>query len=367
MKRILFISLFCGLFSFSKSQGFYDTIQIGSSTYHMMIHLPSDYYSTSDHYPLLLFNTGAGEVGSNPANAYKNGPNWAIYDGWDGEQVYNSINYKFIAITWQNSGVTLPVANFNRVVDSILFNYRVDTMRMYATGLSLGAQLWLNMFVDQTQPNLYKNRRFNAAVLYSAGSNIGSGSVADSLRWYAQLGGHMYYSIGASDGPASRTLVPTVINPMNSQVAGSAYGFYYTTPSGSGHCCWNTFYNPSWLDTTYGINIYEWLLQFTKYPSASAQDTITTSSSSVDLNGVTSGWDKRILWTQTSGPSATISTPNSDTTSITGLVDGNTYEFNLRVTNGSGPTFVDYQVVVNVVSDLDMFIMKPALRKFKFF
>lgn len=366
MRKILFIGLFSFLFSFAKSQGFYDTIQIGASTYHMMIHLPSDYYSTSDNYPLILFNTGAGETGSNPANTYKYGPNWAIDAGWNGEQVYNSINYKFIAITWQNSGVTLPVANFNRVVDSILFNYRVDTMRMYATGLSLGAQLWLNMFVDQTQPNLDKNRRFNAAVLYSAGSNIGTGSVIDSLRWYAQLGGHMYYTIGATDGPSLRILVPAVLNPMNSQVPGSAYGFYYTTPSGSGHCCWNTFYNPSWNDTTYGINIYQWMLQFTKYPSASAQTTITTSSSSTTLNGVTSGWGKQIAWTQVSGAAATITSPGSDTTNVTGLAIGS-YQFKLTVTNGTGPTFADHTVTVNVVSQSDMFIRKPLLRKWKFF
>jgi hypothetical protein len=88
-------------------------------------------------------------------------------------------------------------------------------------------------------------------------------------------------------------------------------------------------------------------------PVANAGDdrTITLPSSSTTLNGSASDPGGSItswLWTQVSGPNtATISTPNASSTSVSGLVAG-TYVFRLRATDNDSNQDTD-DVSVNVI------------------
>lgn len=63
--------------------------------------------------------------------------------------------------------------------------------------------------------------------------------------------------------------------------------------------------------------------------SAGVTSVNLSGTASYDLDGTITTY----LWTQISGPATTITTPNTVTTSITGLTDGNTYVFRLTVTD----------------------------------
>jgi hypothetical protein len=74
--------------------------------------------------------------------------------------------------------------------------------------------------------------------------------------------------------------------------------------------------------------------------SAGSSKTITLPVNSVTLTGTASDPDGSIVsyaWTKVSGPAATIASPSSISTSITGLTAG-TYIFNLKVTDNGGAT-----------------------------
>jgi hypothetical protein len=74
--------------------------------------------------------------------------------------------------------------------------------------------------------------------------------------------------------------------------------------------------------------------------SAGSPKTVTLPTNSVTLTGTASDPDGTIAsyaWTKTSGPAATIASPSSITTNVTGLTAG-TYVFNLKVTDNKGAT-----------------------------
>ncbi|MCB0709857.1 MAG: hypothetical protein KDC15_10760, partial [Chitinophagaceae bacterium] len=78
--------------------------------------------------------------------------------------------------------------------------------------------------------------------------------------------------------------------------------------------------------------------------------TITLPTNTVTLTGSGNDPDGSIaayLWTKISGPACTITDPNSDVTTVTGMLQG-TYRFELRVTDNNGAYGRDtMQVTVN--------------------
>ena len=61
-----------------------------------------------------------------------------------------------------------------------------------------------------------------------------------------------------------------------------------------------------------------------------------------------------VLWSQLSGPSVIINTPNATTSTVSGMVGGNTYVFRYSVTCGDGiSTFQDKTIVVEPITQAD--------------
>jgi hypothetical protein len=76
------------------------------------------------------------------------------------------------------------------------------------------------------------------------------------------------------------------------------------------------------------------------------------SGSGTDTDGTISSYS----WTKISGGTATITSPTSASTTITGLVAG-TYVFQLQVTDNNGATATDtVQITVNAASITNYFI-----------
>jgi predicted peptidase len=93
-----------------------------------LLFLPQGYEKSAQRWPLMLFLHGAGECGTNLAKVKRNGPP---------KYVASHPGFPFILVSPQTSGGW----NNNTLIallDNVINKYRVDTHRIYLTGLSMG-------------------------------------------------------------------------------------------------------------------------------------------------------------------------------------------------------------------------------------
>jgi predicted peptidase len=97
-----------------------------------LLYLPADYGKSKDKWPLIMFLHGAGERGKNVEAVKKHGPPKMIAEGK---------SFDFIIVSpqcpndlWWPEQTEVLMA----LLDEIEAKYRVDTDRVYLTGLSMG-------------------------------------------------------------------------------------------------------------------------------------------------------------------------------------------------------------------------------------
>lgn len=100
--------------------------------YHYINYLPSDYYSdTLKNFPLLIFLHGGSARGNDTIDLYNSGP----FD-----QVYRGREFPFIIVSPQcPKHIRWSTENwFESFYSDIVEKYRIDTNKVYLTGMSLG-------------------------------------------------------------------------------------------------------------------------------------------------------------------------------------------------------------------------------------
>lgn len=311
----------------------------GSITWNCVVNLAG-----YDNAPTLVFIPGSGEIGASNGldtnNVYVNGPQRMMKYGWKGYV----LGQRWNIITLQPTNSSTTLSYHMRAIDTIIARYNIDTCRLYITGLSLGASLVARYISTYTNANPWK---FAAAVPMSIGTTSNIDSV-QQLRWYAENDGHYYGLVGNSDS-TGRPLTQQIYRFMQEVDPASSKLYVYS----GGHDSWNTYYDTAWRNG--GENIYEWLAKYSKRPYANAaQTSITTGETYVTLNGIVdslsgghNGVNRTITWTKQSGGSATITSPSSAVTTVTGLEEG-TYVFRLTSANAAGGLSAYKDVTVNV-------------------
>lgn len=214
--------------------------------------LPSRYDSTKARYPLLLFLHGVGELGNGTTDlqkAARNGtPGMIKNQKFPPVFTVNNKQYSFIIISpqfkkWPNA------ADVNDMLNYAITHYRVDTSRLYVSGLSMGGGATWEFAA------VYAKRV--AAIVPICGASgptdakaevIARSGVAvwafhnkdDSVVTYLNSTGYISKINGFSPNPAPRLTV-------------------WET---GGHNAWRKA-----TDTAYkedNMNMYEWMLQFAR-------------------------------------------------------------------------------------------------------
>jgi hypothetical protein len=329
-------------------------------------YLPQNYNSEPDTYPLIIFITGIGELGDGGVDqlpkVLANGTPKTIKDGTFPVSVkVNGETFKFLVISPQF--LTWPsTSDVQGVIDYAVRNYRVNTSRIYLTGLSMGGgAIW--DYVGATAANANRiaaivpvcgasgpeNDRIsvltNAALPIWATHNIGDDVVPSAN------------TIGYIDKIAALNFQLNPSSPLNRNPIAKKTIFPV-----DGHDAWSTTYSLDFKEN--GKNIYEWMLQYTRGNSpgtpsqnqppianAGSDQTITLPTNSVILSGSGTDPDGNIAnysWSKISGPNQfSINSANIYNPTISNLIEG-TYKFQLIVTDNKGATASDdINIIVN--------------------
>lgn len=315
------------------------------------LHLPDDYNSTSERYPLILFFHGVGEGGTDVNKVLVNGLPKAIANGAKMQFTVNGKLFKFIVVSPQASSGWMNAQGVDAVLEFIKSKYRIDESRVYLTGLSAGGYAAWN----------YVSAGSNYAQKIAAVVPVSAAGVDNEagLCNFASSNVKLWTLCGSNDqfiDVVDKYL--NIINACNPQTKAIK-----TITQGAGHSgsFWDQAYSVT--NTYNNPNIYQWMLQYSRadvgtptntLPTANAgADATVTLPASASLDGSASkdsdGSITKYAWTKQSGPaSGTITTAAAAKTTVTGLAAG-TYVFRLTVTDNSGGTAYD-DVTITVKS-----------------
>jgi hypothetical protein len=255
MKHAFVLSIMlCSLFA--KSQGPQQLVNVPiapGSTVPGWIYLPADYQTSTTNYPVVFFYHGLGEAGTNPYLLLNNGVPYLIAHGMRPDNVTNPVDrksYSFIVVSvqhwsWSPNPNWLPYE-----MDWLKQNYRVDTNRVYVTGLSAGGQGSFNVAVDNSTVS-----GLIAASVPMSPAALGSYDISMINTYQIKT----WFFSGDAD-PGYTANATNYSSQCNSQYPGSSKLNIFS----GGHCCWVTYYNTAWHDATTGLSIWEWMLTNTR-------------------------------------------------------------------------------------------------------
>lgn len=218
-------------------------------------------------YPLMIFLHGSGEAAS-PAN-YSLLASTAlpqlIANGFNVEAInpVDGLNYKFIVCSpqhpWWSYG--REFASVPYLLNSMISKYRIDTSRIYVTGLSAGAQGVVSFVTNDS--NFAK--RIAAIVPVSFSGWNDSTSQANAGKIGSRYDVKMWNITGAND--QYKVNADNLNTWYNTATPAPATAAPYSVIAAVGHDggAWNTAMSAGWktnVSNAIGKSIYEWCLQY---------------------------------------------------------------------------------------------------------
>lgn len=214
--------------------------------------LPARYDSTSKRYPLLVFLHGAGEMGNGTTDlpkVLKNAvPSLISKKKFPPSFTSGDKHFSFIVLSPQVKNWTTP-EDVRAMIQYAIAKLRVDTTRIYVTGLSLGG--------NTTWSFAAKYGDMVTAVVPICASNT---ATATNTKAIASRNIPVWAFHNEDDPAAPVQRTKDFVNMINS---------YNPTPRAritlwptGGHDAWTKATNPSYRENK--MNIYEWMLQYHK-------------------------------------------------------------------------------------------------------
>jgi hypothetical protein len=253
-------------------------ILVGSNVNGYIRYLPTDYLTTTQRYPLLIMFVGMNSHGSgsetdlNKLFSLGSGlPTDQFLDGtWVEEYSVNGQSYKFIVIAPQFKGAydvaaTEPTpSDVNDVINHAIATYRVDTTRIYLTGNSSGGGPTILYAGSDSTGSTGYGKRIAAIVPFSAAylSNNVSQAKANVYR-ENNIAVWAFHNI-PDPGPSylySELFVNQINTPTPSYPPAKLTLF---NPGWGEHDSWFGPYTRLWVDPSSGLNIYQWMLQYSR-------------------------------------------------------------------------------------------------------
>jgi len=228
------------------------TNDISNNVSGLITGLPARYDSTTKNYPLLVFVHGMGQLSGSMAKLNSVMQLGTVKDIQQGQFpasfTVNGNTYSFIVAAPQfNKWAT--AGDLNGFIDYMIQNYRIDASRIYVAGMNMGGALAWEF------AGAYPGKV--AAIVPIAGP-----SNADEKRSSAiasnGIGVWAFHNTGDKVVPSdiSKQIVEKV-NSFHPAIAAKLTLF-----NSADHDAWTKATDPNYKEN--GVNIYEWMLQFSK-------------------------------------------------------------------------------------------------------
>lgn len=243
-------------------------------------YLPHDYATSTKTYPLIIFAHGAGETSKNDAPSADateyarlriHGPAKHIAQNHNMCFTVGGEESCFIVISPQSPQVDgwWAVHRLRAVLDYAKANLRVDTSRLYFTGLSMGGGATWSFARSQR----YNPNEFYAAELAAIVPICGAAEVNPSSCNMANQSLPIWAFHGTADATVPIARSRDFVNAINGisangvQCTANPVKALLTEYAGVAHDSWTKTYNPTSrfnpvtaVEDSSGINIYEWML-----------------------------------------------------------------------------------------------------------
>ena len=198
-----------------------------------LLFLPESYaQSTNQEFPLILFLHGAGERGSDLDSVKRHGIPKIVETNPD---------FPFIAVSPQcpeDSWWTSELHTINGLIEEVVEKYKVDTSRIYLTGLSMGG------FGTWSLASMYPERFAAIAPV------CGGGEVRQILRYLTEMPIWTFHGQKDDVIPFSRSEeIVTALKKHGSSIK-------FTIYPEAGH--------DSWTETYDNPELYEWFLKHSR-------------------------------------------------------------------------------------------------------
>ena len=222
--------------------------------YGYYVYTPSGYTNNQASYPLLVFLHGVGEEGNSMID-----PNYLkrILTYGPPELIYKknwSPKYPMIVVSPQSIKGFTP-DSLHKFLQYIISTYRINTHRIYMTGLSLGGAGTFSYICNFPNNGSYVAAAIPMSAPYEKHTNINN--LVKTPIWTF---------IGGNDvGFSKLTVTIDLINQLS-----PTYKAKITVFPGVGHNCWDLAYSGSGMGSesksydTFNTNIYDWLFQYAK-------------------------------------------------------------------------------------------------------
>ena len=197
------------------------------------IYLPNNYHESNSNFPLVLFLHGAGERGDDLNMVEMHGIPKIINNGE--EFPFITIAPQCPAFQWWPEPVY--VKTLILLIEEIINNYKVDTERIYATGLSMGG--YGTLAIAKERPDLF-----------SAIIPICGGMDTTDIQKLKDIPIWLFHGDADEVVPVENSkLIYDILKPINTNIKLTIY-------EGVNHNSWDITYSNK--------KIYEWLLEKNK-------------------------------------------------------------------------------------------------------
>src|SRR5215203_3469076 len=247
LMAIIFIAFFAHSYAQVQTPKYVSTTGNSGGFYE---YLPSGYWGSGQTYPLIVFIHGVGELGDGVGqlSSVLNGGLPRVISSGQFPSSFNvgGVNQGFLVISpqfrnWPSN------SDVNDVINYAIQNYRVNTSRIYVTGLSMGGG------VTWETAAAYASRI--AAIVPVCGASYPEQNRAKSI---ASANVAVWATHNDYDGTVPSFYTKDYVSYI-SQAGGNAKKTIWGSAS---HDAWSQTYDPNFREN--GLNIYEWMLQYQK-------------------------------------------------------------------------------------------------------